>query len=113
MTSAVDFEKLHGPKIIHCDECDKDIKVITTKNERLTEDRTGYFFCCDRCGHKYPFGSITDKGLILLEKIKKQRRNLKKHPELYKSLHFALRQSLKAYQKEFQNTYTEEDILHE
>lgn len=113
MAKTVDMTKLFTKKIVTCDECKTDIKKLVGKTERLTRDRTGYFFCCDKCGHKYPFGAITEKGLVLLEKINKKKRDLKRHPELAKSLHFALRQDLKVYQKEFQDTYTEEDILHD
>lgn len=113
MTGTVDFTKLHGPKIIHCDKCDRDIKVINVKTERLTGNRIGYFFCCDQCGYKYTFAAISEKGQQILKKINKRKKDAKKNPALAKSLNFALQQDLIAYNNEVESSYTEEDILDE
>jgi hypothetical protein len=113
VTSNVDLNKLNTPKVINCNACGNDIKVITAKIERLTNNRIGYFFCCDRCGFKYPFAAITEKGQALLKKINRKKKDIKKFPELSKSLDFALRQDLKAYQNEVKDTYTEEEVISE
>lgn len=113
MTGTVDFAKFNGPKIIHCNECDKDMKVVNTQTERLTENRIGYFFCCDQCGYKYPFAVISEKGQQILKKINKRKKDIRKNPALAKSLNFALQQDLIAYKKEVGSSYNEEDVLDE
>lgn len=111
MTNAIDFDKLKGPKIITCVNCEKNIGVITAKTERLTENRIGYFFCCDRCGYKYPFGAISEKGQKLLQKIKRKKKDMNKFPAIAKNINFALQQDLKAYQNEVEDSYDEEDVI--
>ena len=113
MSGKVDLKELNTQKVIECNNCGKDIKTITAKNERLTDNRVGYFFCCDNCGFKYPFAAITERGQFLLKKIQKKKRDMRNFPGLAKSLNFALKQDLVAYQKEFHDSYTEEEVVNE
>ena len=109
--STVDMQKFNGPKEIICNKCDKMIKKIVAKTEKLTDNRIGYYFCCDNCGEKYKFAAISEKGQKLLPKIQKLKHDIRKFPSLHKNLHFSLQKTLVDYNKEVDNTYNEEDVL--
>jgi hypothetical protein len=108
---SVDLQALHSAKIIECNECKNIIEKIVSKSEPLTENRIGYYFCCDACGKKYPYMTITEQGQKLLKKIGRIKKDIKKFPGLTSSLHFSLRKLLVDYQKEIGNLYTEDEIL--
>jgi len=107
----VDMNKLKGPKFVDCNKCNKKIEKVSIQTERLTENRVGYYFLCDQCGAKYPISAISAKGQKLLSKIKRIKHDMGKFPELHKSLYFTLQKTIKDYQKEFQDSYTMEDVI--
>lgn len=107
----VNLEKLDTPKVITCVKCNKDIKRLVARTEELIDDRIGHYFRCDNCGEKYPFLAITKKGVSLLEGMKKTRRDIRNFPDLRKGLFFKLKKQTAEYQKEVEDTYTEEDVL--
>ncbi len=111
MSGKVDLDKLRTPKVVECTHCNKLIGKITVKTEQLTENRIGSYFLCDKCGYKYPFAVISEKGQKLLKKIKRLKSDLRKFPSMQRSLDFALQEVTTEYRKEVTNNYTQEDVL--
>lgn len=108
---SVDFEALHSNKVVECNNCKEIISKIVSKTENLSDNRLGYFFCCDKCGYKYPYMTITEEGQKLLKSINAVKKDIRKFPALTKQLHFKLRKILVDYQKEVGHLYTEEEVL--
>ena len=107
----VNLEELYTPKAVQCVQCEQDIDPIVGRTEKLTKGRIGYYFCCDNCDKKYPFAAITEEGQKILKQIKRTRKDMKQFPGIRKNLVFKLKKQQKEYEKEFEGSYTEEDVL--
>ena len=56
--------------IVYCDACNKPIRIVL-KQEKLDDDKVGYFFDCNNCGEKYPTFAITKKGFELRQEMER------------------------------------------
>lgn len=102
-------------QLIHCDNCGVTFSPegVRLVEERLVANRTGTYFACPVCGHKYPVGSVTDKGAELRTKLQETRSRFgKARPGAGKvALQKQFDRLLVEYQREVTGPYTESEVL--
>lgn len=92
---------------VSCNGCGSDFTVAVSE-EKLTRNRVGYYFKCTECGEKYPFASLTQKGIDLLGDLNRLKARMRKNPNPYLKKYNDL---LRKYQREFTGPYQEREVL--
>lgn len=103
-----------GKQLIVCDTCFQSFEVgeAKVKEEKLTGHRTGMYFNCPRCGHKYPFASITDKGKQLKKRLERHVKRMESTEGADKiQMMEKQKEMLREYGKEVTGPYIEEEVV--
>lgn len=101
-------------QLMRCTSCGAGFGVnsIKLEEERLIGERTGTYFVCPVCGHKYTVGSITDTGVEIRLKLEEVRAQIRRTNGAGKvALIKKYDRMLVPYQREVTGPYTESEVL--
>jgi methionyl-tRNA synthetase len=107
---------LSSTGIVYCDKCGRklDLTRIKVEEEKLTNDRVGYFFRCSHCEMKYTFASLTNRGMMLQHSLKKARQDVYKaigNEKKYPVVLSRYEKLLSLYQKEVGGPYSDGEVV--